>query len=413
MSEKSEETHYCSFCNKSQHEVKKLVAGDKVFICDECIDICTNIMKETAQPSPPEVEEKVPPTPRKIHEFLDQYIVGQDDAKISVAVAVYNHFKRIANPVIDGVEIKKSNVLLLGPTGSGKTLIAETVARMLDVPFVIAECTSLTEAGYVGEDVESVLTRLMAAANGDIDKAQRGIIFLDEVDKLKAKPSASGGRDVSGEGVQQALLKMLEGAEMTCTAPGARKNQGETVKIDTTGILFIVSGAFVGLDKIVAEDLNKGSRSMGFSKVTSGNQKAMQLQTGQVTPDHLVKFGLIPEFVGRIPIIAVLKELDEDQLVHVLTDPKNAITKQYGALFGLDGVQLEISDDALRTIAKIAIKRETGARGLRGVLEERLTRVQYDLPEMAADGVTKIVLSPEVFSEGAKPVLVKAVDADA
>ena len=415
MSEKEADTLYCSFCSKSQHDVRKLIAGDSVFICNECIDVCNNIMIQTPFEAGDEVAEEPAslPTPKKIKSYLDEYIVGQDKAKVSVSVAVYNHYKRINNPVVEGVKIKKANMVLLGPTGSGKTLLAETVARYLDVPFVMADCTTLTESGYVGEDVETVIARLLAAADGNVEKTQRGIVFLDEVDKLRAKSSASGQRDISGEGVQQCLLKMLEGSEVMVTPLGGKKNSGADVKVDTSNILFIVSGAFVGLDKIVAEDSNKGMRAIGFGKTAANLSKREALSEADVTPDHLVKFGLIPELVGRLPVIAALDELDEEQLLHVLTVPKNAIVKQYEALFKLDDVEIEFAEEALRAIANIAIKRKTGARGLHGVLEGKLTAVQFDLPDLAAEGTTKVIIGADVFTGDGVPELVKGITEDA
>jgi len=398
-------TDICSFCGKDKDAVEHLIAGENVTICSECISVCNDFIdqhKAKTKAKKPKVDINV--TPSKIKEYLDQYIVGQDEAKVTMAVAVYKHYKRVNKPKVNDVELKKANVLLLGPTGSGKTLMAETVARFLGVPFVIADCTTLTEAGYIGEDVDSVLTRLLAACNGDAEKAASGIVFLDEVDKLRARASASGGKDVSGEGVQQALLKMLEGTDVMVTVPGARKGMGEQVKINTKNILFVVSGAFVGLDKIVAQDLKKGTPKIGFG--ASPKEDEYVLSDSHLKPEHLTKYGLIPEFIGRIPVFAVLQELNEQQLVHVLTQPKDALVKQYQAEFSQDDVELEVSEEALRSIARIAISRKTGARGLHSVLEERLTRVQFDLPDLRANGASKVVIGPHVFDAGEQPEVV-------
>jgi ATP-dependent Clp protease ATP-binding subunit ClpX len=394
----------CSFCHKHKDEVKHLVAGDTTSICNECIDLCNEFIAEhdNAKSKKPKVEIKTV-TPRNIKEYLDQYIIGQNEAKITMAVAVSNHYKRVNNPQVGDVELKKSNLLLLGPTGSGKTLMAETVATYLGVPFTIQDCTTFTEAGYIGEDVDSVLTRLLSAAGGDLKKASTGIVFLDEVDKLRSRQSSSGGRDVSGEGVQQALLKMLEGTDVMVTVPGAKKGMGEQVKMNTKNILFVVSGAFVGLDKIVAEDMKKGQPKIGFG--SSEKPKADVLTNGTLRPEHLVKFGLIPEFVGRIPVSAVLHELDETQLMHVLTEPKNALVKQYQALFSMDNVDFEVSEDALRSIAKIAITKKTGARGLHTVMETKLTQVQYDLPDLKTKGAIKVYVGPNVFDNEEQPTV--------
>lgn len=390
----------CSFCAKPKSEVDKLIAGDGANICNECLDIANQCVDEHRQKKRAKEEgtDISVITPSKIKAYLDEYIIGQEDAKVTMSVAVYNHYKRVNNPFVGDVELRKSNMLLLGPTGSGKTLMAETVAKFLGVPFVIADCTTLTEAGYIGEDVDSILTRLLAAAEGDIAKASRGIVFLDEVDKIRMKQSSSGGRDVSGEGVQQSLLKMLEGTIVMVTPPGVKKGMGEQVKMDTKNILFVVSGAFVGLDKIVAA----GKPKIGFG---AGSAKSVPLSHSDLQPEHLVKFGLIPEFVGRLPIAAVLQELDEQQLVHVLTKPKNCLVKQYQALFSLDKVELDVSDEALRSIAKIAITRKTGARGLHSVLESKLTKLQFELPDLRTRGATKVFLGPYVFEGEEQPII--------
>jgi ATP-dependent Clp protease ATP-binding subunit ClpX len=392
------ELENCSFCGKHKDEVKHSS------ICDECIVLCSDFIEEheTKKTKKPKNDlSKV--TPSKIKEYLDQYIIGQHDAKITMAVAVYNHYKRVNKPLVGEVELKKSNMLLLGPTGSGKTLMAETVAKYLGVPFTIQDCTTFTEAGYIGEDVDSVLTRLLAAAGGDLAKASTGIVFLDEVDKLRSRQSSSGGRDVSGEGVQQALLKMLEGTDVMVTIPGAKKGMGEQVKMSTKNILFVVSGAFVGLEKIVAEDLKKGQPKIGFGSVEK--PKGDLLTNTTLRPEHLIKFGFLPEFVGRIPVAAVLHELDETQLMHVLTEPKNALVKQYQALFSIDEVDFEVSEEALRAIAKIAITKKTGARGLHTVMETKLTQVQFDLPDLKVKGATKVFVGSNVFDSEDQPTV--------
>jgi ATP-dependent Clp protease ATP-binding subunit ClpX len=397
--------------------VKKLIAGDSVYICDECIDLCHGILHEipaTETKATESSETKMSdstPTPRLIKEHLDQYIIGQDVAKTAVSVAVYNHYKRLANPIVDEVEIEKSNILLLGPTGCGKTLIAQSIARLLDVPFAIADCTALTEAGYVGDDVESVITKLLQNADYDVKKAERGIVYLDEIDKKSRRgETASGSRDVSGEGVQQSLLKLLEGSEVFVPAAGGRKSaQGEMYKINTKNILFICGGAFVGIDKIVDRELNKDAGQIGFGSKGVGKKKAEISELfAKVEPDHITKYGLIPELVGRLPIIAPLAELTEDQLVHVLTEPRNAVTKQFEKLFKIDGVDLTFTDGALRAVANLARTRKTGARGLRGVIEQNLTRLQFDLPDLAKDGVTGIVIDESVINTGSAPEMVRA-----